>query len=346
MPNYFIKRFTIVKATAVSHKGKIRKNNEDYYRIVLPSSKNRLKESIFVLADGMGGHNKGDVASKLAVHSFIDAYIHSEEKRLVTKILNALLSANKSVYARSMKDSRYAGMGTTITLVVIYNDLAVIGNVGDSRVYLFRDAHLTQLSEDHSWVKEIGLSDEEARKHPKRNVITRTIGKNPEVTPYLQTIPLHKGDIFLLCSDGLTTHVADQNIQKILESNVSLKDKQRLLLKLALEGGGTDNISIILAQAIKIKSSKKSPKKRRILGVLFLFFFILSIVVGYWSYKESNILDLFFYSDSLNTHGSSPADTNNQNDISKIVTTDTTETEIESTPIQQKTNKKDNEQRQ
>lgn len=317
MSTYFFNRFTIVKATAVSHKGKIRKNNEDYYQIILPSSVNRFKESIFILADGMGGYNKGDVASKLAVHSFIEFYTRSEERRLVNKIYTALTNANKNVYDRSVKSSQYAGMGTTIALLVIYNDLAIISNVGDSRIYHYTDNHLSQVSEDHSWVKEIGLSDEEAINHPKRNVITRTIGKNSEVIPYLHTIPIKKGDIFLLCSDGLTTHVSNENIKKILASKASLRDKQRILLKLALDGGGKDNITTILAQIYKVKSSRKQSKKRRTMSLLIVFLFLLISAIGFLFYKEGNFSGNFLYPDTVSD------DTTTQNSISKIVEIDT-----------------------
>ena len=285
MRNLIFRRYTVVEVSAVSHKGKIRKNNEDYYRLVFPTNYKQFKETLLVLADGMGGYNKGEVASKLAVNLFIDFYRKSREKRLINKIYNALINTNKNVYNEALKNDKYSGMGTTIALLVIYNDFAVIANIGDSRIYHYSNNILHQLSEDHSWVKEIGLTDEEAKLHPKRNIITRTIGKKAEVIPYLHTVPIKKGDIFLLCSDGLTTHVSDHQINKVLGSSVTLQEKQNFLLKLALDAGGSDNITIILAQPTKIRRSKKTSPKRRYLSLIVIILFVISSGFAYWLFQ-------------------------------------------------------------
>lgn len=293
MRNLIFRRYTVVEVSAVSHKGKIRKNNEDYYRLVFPNTYKHFRETLLVLADGMGGYNNGEVASKLAVNLFIDFYRKSKEKRLINKIYNALINTNKNVYNEALKNDKYSGMGTTIALLVIYNDFAVIANIGDSRIYHYSNNILHQLSEDHSWVKEIGLTDEEAKLHPKRNIITRTIGKKADVIPYLHTVPIKKGDIFLLCSDGLTTHVSDQQINKVLGSSVTLQEKQNFLLKLALDAGGSDNITIILAQPSKIRRSKKTYPKRRLLSLIIILFVIFFGFTYWLSYGDQSINNSF-----------------------------------------------------
>lgn len=277
----FSKKYTIVDAFSLSHRGRIRKNNEDFCKIINPNPREKITETILALADGMGGYNKGEIASKLAVDYFLHFFFKSSEKKLAQKVADSIVLANKEIYKISSKDDDHYGMGSTLAVVVIYNEYAVIANVGDSRIYHLVDKNLIQLSEEHTWVNEVGLSPKEARIHPNRNVITRNIGKSNHVQPYVDVIKINEKDLFLLCSDGLTTHVSDRSIRQILDKPTTLKSKIFSLLKSALNKGGTDNITIVLASPLKINPSGKLKKSRRKRIISFIAIIILIAILIY-----------------------------------------------------------------
>jgi protein phosphatase len=220
---------------AASDPGKRRRRNEDAYVIEPP---------LFAVADGMGGAQAGEIAAKIAASVLREA---SGEKAVVELIKEA----NRRVYEAAADDATRSGMGTTITAAIVEDDAVQIGHVGDSRAYRIRDGELEQLTEDHSLVAELvrsgKLSPEEADVHPQRSVITRTVGTDPDVDVDMFSVDALPGDVFIICSDGLTTMVDDTSILAIVQKNSASLDKAaRALVDAANKGGGEDNITIVL----------------------------------------------------------------------------------------------------
>jgi protein phosphatase len=220
---------------AASDPGKRRRRNEDAYVVEPP---------LFAVADGMGGARAGEIAAKIAASVLRDS---SGEDAVVELIKEA----NRRVYEAATEDETRSGMGTTITAAIVGDDGVQIGHVGDSRAYRVRDGKLEQLTEDHSLVAELvrsgKLSPEEADVHPQRSVITRTVGTDPDVDVDTLEIDARPGDVFLLCSDGLTTMVDDTSILAVVQKNRASLDKAaRALVDAANKGGGEDNITIVL----------------------------------------------------------------------------------------------------
>jgi protein phosphatase len=220
---------------AATDPGRRRRRNEDAYVVEPP---------LFAVADGMGGAQAGEIAAKIAASVLRD----SSGDEAVVELIKA---ANRRVYEAATEDETRSGMGTTITAALVGDDGVQIGHVGDSRAYRVRDGELEQLTEDHSLVAELvrsgRLSPEEADVHPQRSVITRTVGTDPDVDVDTLETDARPGDVFLLCSDGLTTMVDDASILAVVEKNRASLDKAaRALVDAANRGGGEDNITIVL----------------------------------------------------------------------------------------------------
>jgi protein phosphatase len=228
----------IADYTAATDPGRKRRRNEDAYVI---------KPPLFAVADGMGGPRAGEVASGLAAAAVkAGEAAGGGEEQVVTLIQ----SANRSVYERSSEDESVSGMGTTMTVAVVDGRGVTIGHVGDSRAYLARGDTLEQLTEDHSLVSELvragKLSPEEAENHPQRSVITRALGTDPDVDVDAFTVAPEEGDIFLICSDGLTTMVGDETIAQVLDAHRGDLDRAaKELVRLANKAGGEDNITVV-----------------------------------------------------------------------------------------------------
>jgi len=229
-----------------THIGLVRKKNED------SCFATEANGGLFaIVADGMGGHSGGEVASAIVIET---ARALLEEKK--THCLNRedvrklLIRANKNVWAKACRDRSLSGMGSTATLVFICGLKAIVGHVGDSRAYLFRDGNLTQLTKDHSYVQilvENGyITQEEALYHPHRNIITRAIGTDRVVEPDVMMLELTAGDVLLLCSDGLNSAIADAQIEEILRSGIP--EAADGLIDASLDAGGPDNISVVIVQ--------------------------------------------------------------------------------------------------
>jgi PPM family protein phosphatase len=218
--------------------GKKRRRNEDDYVVEPP---------LFAIADGMGGAQAGELASSLAAGAVRSGEgVGAGESRVVELIQEA----NRRVYQRSSQDATVSGMGTTMTVALVEDDSVVFGHVGDSRAYLIRDGKLEQLTEDHSLVAELvrsgKLSPEEAETHPQRSVITRALGTDPDVDVDTFSIPTRPGDLFMLCSDGLTSMVEDETILETIEKHRdNLQTAAKALIRAANKGGGEDNITVI-----------------------------------------------------------------------------------------------------
>lgn len=234
-----------------SHKGMKRSSNEDCYGVV---SGCRLRA--FVIADGMGGHCAGEVASSLAVEKageLIKECMDSLCAREVPRILKSVISRiNAAVYERSLTDHNCFGMGTTIIVALFYDKMLYGGHVGDSRAYVINGGEIKQITKDHSYVEELlrdgYISEDEAKNHPKRNVITRAIGTMPHVDADIFQYEPEKGDIFLLCTDGLTNMLDDEYIKGEVLGKRDLCKACEGLIDAANKRGGHDNITVILVK--------------------------------------------------------------------------------------------------
>ncbi|MDU1043295.1 MULTISPECIES: Stp1/IreP family PP2C-type Ser/Thr phosphatase [Peptoniphilus] len=232
----------VVSATNV---GNYRKNNEDSYFV--NDSKN-----LYILADGMGGHLAGEKASKMATDIIASHFKKNKNIRKTEDVIEILSSsiknANKEIFESSENNEDYRGMGTTVSAGFVLEDVLVYSNIGDSRIYKINKG-IEQLTRDDSFVNyliEIGdITEEEAKNHPKKNVLTKALGTTETLDVYVNTLKIEKDDIFLFCSDGLTNMISDEEIFKIVKENTPEVAKD-VLLNLALENGGLDNITFIL----------------------------------------------------------------------------------------------------
>jgi PPM family protein phosphatase len=219
--------------------GRQRNANEDSLFTAAP---------LFVVADGMGGAQAGEVASKAAAESFAQGLPEAPPERVLEETIEA---ANRTIYELARKDPSLAGMGTTITAAIadLEAEEVAIGHVGDSRAYRLRSGRFEQLTRDHSLVEEMRrkgqLTDAQAEDHPQRSIITRALGPEPEVHVDLQTVPAQPGDVFLICSDGLTTMLDDERIALVLTRATSLQSGVRALVDEANRAGGRDNITVV-----------------------------------------------------------------------------------------------------
>ena len=245
-----------VKACGLSDVGLTRVHNEDYFEI---DPEHRL----YVVADGMGGHSHGEVAAQLAVSSIRD-FIHKTadkdttwpfgmDNRLErhTNLLKmAIRIAHDSVLRAISKDGSLYGMGTTVVGILVAGNVAAVAHVGDSRAYRLRSGRLDQLTQDHTWVNEqvvAGfLSKEQARSHPLKNVVTRALGGESDVLVDVREIEVRPGDVYLLCSDGLTGMLSDADIRDRLSGNGSLHEICRRLVNDSNARGGIDNVTVVV----------------------------------------------------------------------------------------------------
>ena len=224
--------------------GKVRKNNEDFIDSKIIYKDDDTKIGIFALADGMGGHNKGEVASVMAVNGIIDYFDDI--------IKQAYNHVNLKIYEKSKEDESFNGMGTTLVTVVIYNEDMYVANVGDSRCYILREDELKRVTIDHSVVEDLVrmniISEEEAMTHPIRNHITRAMGTDEMVIVDIFREKLKSKDKILMATDGLTGYVLDDKIKEILKSNEDLDVVTKNLIDFANKVSGKDNTSVILIQ--------------------------------------------------------------------------------------------------
>jgi PPM family protein phosphatase len=248
-----------LEVAGMTHVGMKRTHNEDNY-LVLP------EEALLCVADGMGGHSSGEIASKIAIEEIseffkltsrdedatwpfkMDKSKNYDENRLATGIK----LANARIYERANSENKYKGMGTTIASVYFASNLAYVAHVGDSRVYSFRDGELSQLTEDHSllndYLKAKKLTAEEVEAFPHKNVIVRALGMKDTVQIDIVKLDANEADLFLLCSDGLSGMVTNEEIQQMLLYSEDLQATCNQLIDLANSAGGNDNVTCVLAR--------------------------------------------------------------------------------------------------
>jgi serine/threonine protein phosphatase PrpC len=235
----------------LSDPGRVRAHNEDYVDHYVPSDPEQLatRGAMYVVADGMGGHQAGEVASRAAVELVIEQYYADATHDVGTGLVRAIRAANRIIYEQAQADLSKGGMGTTLVAVVIVGSTVHVANVGDSRAYLIGSDGITQITDDHSWVQEqvrTGmLTPEQARQHPQRNIVTRALGSKPSVEVDLFRGQLAEGDTLLLCSDGLSGLVEDRELQAVVESQPA-EEASRTLVAMANERGGADNITVLI----------------------------------------------------------------------------------------------------
>jgi len=250
-----------IDAFGLTDVGRKRKHNEDAYAL-------DAAEGFFVVADGMGGHAAGEVAAKITVETIGEFIAATRQKEEATwpfkynhelhfnsnRLAVAIEKANERVMAAVAAQPWLKGMGTTVVAGLLNEKILSLAHVGDSRAYLFRSGELTRLTDDHSWVHEqvtAGiLTEEEAKTHPLKNVVTRALGGGPSVSPDLREMEFSKGDAFLFCSDGLTTMLSDEEIRDSVASNAEQGTEALCqgLVDLANEKGGVDNITVVFVR--------------------------------------------------------------------------------------------------
>jgi serine/threonine protein phosphatase PrpC len=233
--------------------GRRRENNQDQLLV-------DEQRDVYAIADGMGGHAAGEVASSIAIQALAETVIETSEEAANKVLVSAFQEGNRRICESVLARGEWRGMGTTIVALARRDDKMIIGHVGDSRSYVLRDGKLIQLTADHSWVAEqvrMGLlTDEEAHKHPMRNIVTRAMGNRLELEVDVSEHPIHSGDVYLLCSDGLNSMIGDDLIAEILTANHEDPVQAcRALIDTANEHGGDDNITVIVVAITDSDSS-------------------------------------------------------------------------------------------
>ena len=244
----------MIKAYAKSDKGNVRETNEDYFYI-----SNSLDQiQLFLLADGMGGYNGGEIASQLAIQTaknYIENNFKDIEKdrdSIIQLLGSSMEYANMVVYEKAKENPELQGMGTTLEICLIYNNKAYIGHVGDSRIYRVRKQFIRKLTQDHSYVqklvKEGTITKEQAEHHPQKNMLMKALGCNAFVEPDVMVKGFLKDDILIMCSDGLSNMVDQQTICEMASKNIEQATKD--LVQLAKDRGGYDNITVVIIKNI------------------------------------------------------------------------------------------------
>lgn len=246
-----------MKSFGKTNIGLVRKVNEDafYYQRQYEYGKPYL----CIIADGMGGHNAGEVASRMAVteiNKFIEKNLNRQEyyslKDYEDLIKEAFLHANEEVYKKSMDSKECVGMGTTLTAVLIIEYNMIIGHVGDSRVYIIRNESMKRITSDHSYVAELikngTIKPEEANKHPQKNLITRAIGTGESIDVDINVLDIKNGDYILMCTDGLSNMLNEDEILNVVKSDKKIEERCSELIDLANNKGGYDNITVIVVE--------------------------------------------------------------------------------------------------
>lgn len=257
-----------LRVAVLSDVGRARDHQEDACAYIIPHDPDlhRRKGVLCLVADGMGGHNAGEVASAEALQEIQRAYFASPSEDMAAALRLAMQEANQAIYRLAQDDLRQRGMGSTATVAALRGREVHVASVGDSRAYLVRGGEIDQITEDHSWVgaqvRAGILAPEEAQIHPQRNIITRALGADTSVEPDLFHGWLLPADVLVLCSDGLTVHVADSELREVA-AGLDPEDAARRLVGLANERGGSDNISVIIIR-VEPEAEQSRPASRQL----------------------------------------------------------------------------------
>ena len=238
-----------MRTFSITDVGMVRQVNQDYvYATDRPLG---ILRNLFVVADGMGGHQAGDYASKYTVEVLKRELERSEGEDIERVLVGAIKTANREIIKEASRDAHLKGMGTTVVAATIVNQMMYFANVGDSRLYLINQG-IQQLTKDHSLVEEMvrlgGIKPEEAKHHPDKNIITRAIGAKADVDVDFYEHRLKRGDIILMCTDGLSNMVEDEELFHIVQGGRDIVEAGQALVDAAKENGGTDNIGVVLVE--------------------------------------------------------------------------------------------------
>jgi serine/threonine protein phosphatase PrpC len=289
-------------AAKLTDVGRKRPHNEDYVEhFVPPDPQQRARKgAIYLVADGMGGHQAGEVASQGAVELVIHQYYSDPDLDVGASLVRAIRAANKQIHSQAQADPSKSGMGTTLVAAVVLGRKVYVANVGDSRAYLINRTGITQITDDHSWVEEqvrAGLlTPEQARKHPQRNLVTRALGSKPTVEVDLFEGEIGAGDTLLLCSDGLTGRVEDQEIAAMVREHLP-KEASRLLVAQANERGGNDNITVLIVRAqeeqltMPMPAAAEPARRSNLIPILIGAAAILALLLGGLAALKIFVLD-------------------------------------------------------
>ncbi|MDY5775058.1 MAG: Stp1/IreP family PP2C-type Ser/Thr phosphatase [Lachnospiraceae bacterium] len=238
-----------MKTFSISDIGKNREMNQDY----VYTSENAVGNlpNLFIVADGMGGHKAGEFASKFTVETIVESVRTNEQKEPVRIIEEAIQTANRELIQKARQDETMAGMGTTVVVVTVIGDKAFVANVGDSRMYVI-GKEISQITRDHSLVEEMvrmgELAKDAAKDHPDKNIITRAVGAAQDVDVDFFEVELYPQDYILMCSDGLTNMVEDEDIRRIVQSQRDVAERVEKLVETANDHGGQDNITVVVIE--------------------------------------------------------------------------------------------------
>ena len=239
-----------MKTFSISDIGKNREMNQDY----VYTSENAVGNlpNLFIVADGMGGHKAGEFASKFTVETIVESVRTNEQKEPVRIIEEAIQTANRELIQKARQDETMAGMGTTVVVVTVIGDKAFVANVGDSRMYVIGKEKISQITRDHSLVEEMvrmgELAKDAAKDHPDKNIITRAVGAAQDVDVDFFEVELYPQDYILMCSDGLTNMVEDEDIRRIVQSQRDVAERVEKLVETANDHGGQDNITVVVIE--------------------------------------------------------------------------------------------------
>ena len=277
-----------VKYYGKSDIGKVRSTNEDYFI----NEKLDKNEYIFIIADGMGGHNAGGIASELGTLTFINQYKYQRKKKksIIDSMSFSIKKANETIYKKALSDPKKSGMGTTFSACVISNMKAYIIHVGDSRIYLIRDNDMKRVTTDHTFVEKMleqgKITDQEALHHPQKNILYMSLGVQKSFEPeIIDNFDIKDGDVIVMCSDGLVNTVTNNQIKKF-SLIYNPQESVEKLIKLANKNGGTDNITVQVIRINKTEgirrlepiSIEKENKKNSLILLLFIILTILFIL--------------------------------------------------------------------
>lgn len=240
-----------MKTFSITDVGMVRQVNQDY--VFTTGKPLGILQNLFVVADGMGGHQAGDYASKCTVEVMIKEIAKSEGEDIERVLVKAIKAANREIIKEASGDEHLKGMGTTVVAATVKEQMLYFANVGDSRLYLINQG-IQQLSKDHSLVEEMvrlgGIKPEEAKHHPDKNIITRAIGVKEDVEADIYEYRLKKGDIILMCTDGLSNMVEDEDMFDIVKGARDIVEAVLMLIEKANSNGGRDNIGVVMAEPL------------------------------------------------------------------------------------------------
>lgn len=242
----------IMNVCGLTDNGLSRENNQDSLFV-----SDIFDLPLYIVADGMGGHNAGEIASGIAVETIKDVFLNNKEslelkENIIKTIKDSISEANKRIFFKALGSPECSGMGTTLTMCYIYDKEIYIGHIGDSRAYFIKDSNIEQVTEDDSLVNELikngSITAEEAKTHPQRNVITKALGTSIDIEVDIYTMGYEEGDILIICSDGLSNMVKEKNVLNIIESEDNVNLACQGLIDLAKKNGGSDNITLIIVK--------------------------------------------------------------------------------------------------